>query len=68
MAQQNQVARCVEVAEALRHLLTFDEQKAHMHPISREGLAGSRLRLCNLVFVMREDQVLAPEMNVERVT
>src|SRR5262249_35024678 len=67
MTFQNQVARRVEVAEALRHLLTFHEQKAHVHPISRESLAGCSLRLRNLVFVMRKNQIFTAKVYIESV-
>ena len=36
-----------------------------MQPVAHEGLAGGTLRLRDLIFVMREDQVLAAGMNVE---
>src|SRR5579885_1610858 len=64
---QHQVARSVEVAEALRHLLPFYQQKAHVHPVVRERLARRSFRLRDFVLVMRKDQVLAAEMDVERI-
>ena len=54
-----------EVVGALGHLLVVDVQKAVVHPVMAEGAAVGALRLCNLVFVMGEDQVLAACMQVD---
>jgi len=37
-----------------------------MHPEAREGLAGERFGLGDFVFVMREDQVDAAGVDIER--
>jgi hypothetical protein len=57
----------IKIALRLRHLLALDQQEAHMHPVPREGFSGGRLRLCNLVFVVRKHQVLAAGVQVEAV-
>src|SRR5260370_244807 len=38
-----------------------------MHPVARKGLAVGRLRLRDLILVVREHQVFATRMQVERV-
>ena len=55
------------VAQPLGHLGAFGQQKRAMAPEAREGLARRRLRLRDLVFVMREDQVDAAAVDVERL-
>ena len=65
MAEQDQVADGVEVAEALRHLLAFDEQKARVKPIAGELLAAERFGLGDFVFVMGKDKVFAAGVQVE---
>ena len=65
VALQQQVAQRVEVALALRHLPPVHEQKAHVHPVPREGLVGRGLALRNLVFVVRKHQVFAARVQVE---
>ena len=55
-----------EVAEALRHLLSFDLEEAVMHPhLRHDRRAVGAARLGDLVLVMREDEVDAAAMNVE---
>src|SRR5690606_34103582 len=54
-----------EVAEALGHLLGLDRHEAVVHPVTGEGSAVGGLALRDLVFVVREDEVLAAAMDVE---
>src|ERR1035437_10435815 len=65
MSHQDEIADGEEIARDLRHLLAFHQQEARMHPEMHERLPGQRLRLRDLVFVMREDEVFAAGMNVE---
>src|SRR5580692_2018027 len=65
MAFQHQVAQRVEVPQALRHLLALDEQETHMKPETSERLSGQRLRLCDLVFMVRKDQVFSARMQIK---
>src|SRR5258708_33402443 len=67
MAPLENVPQGIEIAERLRHLLPFDEEKLGVQPEARERLSGERLRLRDLVFMVREDQVDAARMNIERL-
>ncbi len=60
------VAQKQEVAQRLRHLLVVDLQHAAVDPVVGEGAAACRLGLGALVFVMRESQVGAAAVDVER--
>ncbi len=66
MAGEHEVADGLEVAERFRHLVALDEQEAHVHPEAREHFSGRRFRLRDLVLVMREHQVFAAGVQVER--
>ena len=55
-----------EVAQALRHLLRVDVEHAAVHPVMGERGAIGRLGLRHLVFVVREDEVGAAAVDVER--
>src|SRR5204863_8876385 len=63
----SQVAGGEKIAVTLRHLRATHVEKLAMHPVAREGLARRPLRLCDLVFVMRKDQIDAAGVNVERL-
>ena len=55
------------IAQRLRHLGAIDTQESVMYPKACERLAivhAGTLR--QFVFMMREDQVLAPGMNIDR--
>src|SRR4051812_30229937 len=39
----------------------------HMQPVAREWNAGGSFRLCDLVLVMRENEVFPARMDVERL-
>ena len=39
-----------------------------MHPVSCKDLAVACLRLCDLVFMMWEDQIFAACMNIDLIT
>src|SRR4030095_2782032 len=54
------------VAERLRHLLLAHVDHAVVHPVPGERLARAGFGLGDLAFVMREDQVLAAPVQVER--
>ncbi len=62
---KHQVTQGEEVAQALRHLLAFDQQEARMKPEVREGFSGKRFRLRDFVLVMREDQIFSAGMQIE---
>ena len=56
-----------EVVQRLAHLLVVDRDKAVVHPIPGEAVrtAAIRLRLGNLVLMVREDQVAAAAMEIK---
>ena len=56
-----------EVAQRLRHLLVVDIQEAVVHPVTGQRLAACSFALRDLVLVVRELQVGAAAMDVERV-
>jgi len=62
-----QVAQGEEIAEALAHLLAFDEQVRAVQPMFHErfsrGLGAGTFALSDLIFVMRKDQILAADMD-----
>src|SRR5207244_2452852 len=58
-------ARREEVAEALRHLGAPHVEEFGVKPAAHERLAGRRLRLRDLVLVMRKDEVYAAGVEVE---
>ena len=60
------VAQQLEVAQRLAHLLGVDAQHARVHPVLGERAAACRLALGALVLVVREDQVPAAAVDVER--
>src|SRR5262249_52541856 len=55
------------VAERLRHLLGPEVHEAVVEPVAREGLPGRRLGLGDLTGVVRENEVLAPTVEIERL-
>ena len=59
-----------EVVLRLRHLLVVDRNKAVVQPIARKFLiaVNARLRLRNLILVVREDEVVAAAVEVEGIT
>ena len=63
---RQQVAQGVEIAERLGHLLGIDQQVLGVQPVAHERLAGGGFGLRDLVFVVREDQVHAAGVDVER--
>src|SRR5262245_63740842 len=66
---REQLVHSDEVAEALRHLLTFDLEKAVMHPhLRHDRRAEGRARLGDLVLVVREDEVDAAAVDIEGLT
>src|SRR5262249_10133833 len=56
-----------EVAERLRHLLLVDAHERMVQPVAHERRARRALRLRDLVLVVREDEVLAATVQVERL-
>src|SRR2546426_12376924 len=55
-----QVARGKEVAEPFRHLAAADVEELAVQPPARERLPRRRLRLRDLVLMMRKDQIHPP--------
>ena len=53
-----------EVPERLRHLLVVNVNKGIVHPVAGKLLSVCRLILGNLIFMMRENEVLSARMNV----
>jgi len=56
-----------EVSERFRHLFLRDRDEAVVHPVPRDRAAAGPFGLSDLVFVVREDEVGAPAVNVERL-
>ena len=58
-----------EVVFRLRHLLVMDRDEAVVQPVASEAVVVARacLRLCDLVLVMREDEIAAAAVEVERL-
>ena len=54
-----------EVAQGFGHLLVVDVDIAVVHPVVCKGLAVGSLALCDLVLVVREDQILTAAVEVE---
>ena len=54
-----------EVAQGLGHLLVVDVDVAVVHPVVGEGLAVGSFALCDLVFVVGEDQILTAAVEVK---
>src|SRR5690606_32783120 len=54
-----------QVPGRLRHLLAVELQELAVKPVADERLAGSALRLSDLVLMVREDEVDASAMDVE---
>ena len=59
------VADHEEVALGLGHFLIVDGQEAVVQPIMRKGAAVCTLGLCDLVLVMRENQIKTAGMDVD---
>ena len=59
-----EVAKSVKVAQTFGHLLVIDDEMLRVHPHLNERLARARLRLSDLVLVMRKHVVDAAAMNV----
>src|SRR5579863_10377957 len=60
-----QIAQREKVAEGFAHLFAFHEQMRAVQPIFYEGLAGGAFALGDFILVMREDQILAAQMQIE---
>ena len=55
-----------DIAKAFRHLFALHQEIAVVHPVLGEPFRWRIAKaLCNLVFVVRKDQVLAAAVNVE---
>ena len=61
------IAHGKEVAQRLGHLLIVHVYVAVMHPVMYERLAGRALGLSDFVFVVREQQILAAAVYVDRL-
>ena len=59
-----QIAHGKEIAQALGHLLALDLQHLVVHPIAGKAVA-SAFALRDLVFMVREGQIIAAAVNVE---
>ena len=54
-----------EIAQRFGHLTVINIQECIMHPVMRELLAAASLALCDLVLMMREDQILSAAVDVD---
>ena len=66
VSARDDVGNRVRVAQRLRHLLLVDDEVLDVHPEPRERFAGRALALGDLVLVMREDEIDAAGVNVDR--
>ena len=57
-----------EVAQRLGHLAVVNVQEGIVHPVSCKRLVIGCLGLCDLILVMREDQIFATGMNIYLLT
>src|SRR5580765_8773088 len=64
-----QIAKSIKISQRLAHLLAVNQEVGAVKPILDEMLAGklqsSALALSDFVLVMREDEILATEMEIE---
>src|SRR5439155_27257746 len=65
MPLQHEVAQGKKIAQALGHFFAFDQQKSRMKPEPDKRLASECFGLCDLVVVMRENQVLTARVQTE---
>src|SRR5690349_17747803 len=61
-----QVFDCRDVPQALRHLRPINLQEFSMAPEAAERLARRSFALCDLVFMMRKDEINPATVDVER--
>jgi hypothetical protein len=59
------VAQGEVIARGLRHLLSVDQEVLTVHPIAGKCLAAEGFGLCNLILVMRKNEVGPSGVNVE---
>ena len=62
---RQQIAQREKVAERLAHLFAFDQQMRAVQPVFDERLAGRAFALGDFVLVMRKNQILAAEVQIE---
>lgn len=60
-----QLAHGKEIVGAFAHLMVVDVQKTVVHPVPRKGAAVGTFALGDLVFVVREDQILAACVDID---
>ena len=53
-----------EISERFGHLAVVDVQETIMHPVSCKNLTIAALTLCDLILMMREDQILTACMDI----
>ena len=53
-----------EVSKRFGHLAVVDVEETVMHPVSCKNLTIAALALCDLILVMREDQILSACMDI----
>ena len=68
VALLEEVAQRVEIAQALGHLLPLDDEVRRMQPEPAERFAGGRFALGDFIFMVREDQVHAAGVDIQRLT
>ena len=62
-----QFAQRREIPQRLRHFFVIHQQVLGMEPVARERLSGGRFGFRDFIFVMRESQIDAAAVNVQRV-
>ena len=54
-----------EIAQGFGHLAVINVQESIVHPVFCKRLVIGCLGLCDLIFMMREDQILSAGMNID---
>ena len=54
-----------EIAQGFGHLAVVDVQESIVHPVFCKRLVIGCLGLCDLIFMMRKDQILSAGMNID---
>ena len=59
---------CKEIPQGFGHFLIINIQECVVHPVVGKGLAVRALALRDLIFMVRENQILPTGMNIDFLT
>ena len=68
MTLAHEVAKGIEIAQRFGHLLFIDDQVLYMPPVVDKGLSGGAAGLGEFIFMVGEDVVDSPHMDVKVVS